>query len=180
MREREVIVAAVDRMQERFNDAWRVADSRKVLLATAERRASGAEAKLATARVEGAREALTKLARVWPRNVTGTAFGPGYASTTLYDASVVTAFRDQHYPAPSSGEGTHKDCDVGTDPWSREAYHRCRPTPQAAPEPLVVPVEWYDTPENPQWVAAQICRITVTPDIARRLWSLANSTTEGK
>lgn len=48
------------------------------------------------------------------------------------------------------------------------------------PEPLVIPVEWFETHDRPDWTPSKVSRITITPDIARRLVAMGQTTTEGR
>lgn len=102
-----------------------------------------AEAKLATARVEGAREALTRLTTTLAVSHGAIQFG----------GCGVEEFRDREYPAPSSGEPTYA-------------------TPQAAPERVaVVPVVVQAKGRTAHEIEDAF--VEITPDLARRIVALA-------
>lgn len=110
----------------------------------------------ATARVEGAREALTRAAD--NLGVAAMATGNG-----------LKQFRDREYPAaPRASEGERCSACNGTrefvsDSGAKLICRACRPTPQAAPEPLRLAVEW-------EWVGTSAkARLVITPADARRI-----------
>lgn len=129
-------------------------------------RAERAEASLASAKVEGAREALTR-----------------YAEKS-FDFAHMFRFRDREYPA--SGEGRRAECGVCKDarevpvrgwPNSYSECPKCRPTPPSAPEPLRIVVQ---SLHSSGALVATPMSVLISPADARRIVSLATSTEASK
>lgn len=170
-------VAALEAERDGWRIAWEGVNTHCNKLRDA---LAAAESRLAAARVEGAREALTRLRHEFGEG-TGDRGTIGVRGLTDYAHNHVEHFRDREYPAPSAHAGEARPCERNGPciaPASCEAGETCYGRPAPTPEPeknVYLPVGILS---HRGAFVPSASMVRVTPEDCRRIVALGSRPTQ--
>lgn len=164
--ERDAAIKRADYLLDE-NKAWREKGMSELKLRLEVERAR------ATAQVEGAREALTRLAERIKNGCRDYQFAH---PNEEWKPAAIKMFRDREYPsAPRASEGER--CGVcGYFGGEHADYCEPRPTPQAAPEPFIVLPAAQSWTDDGQPRGGVTHHVHITPADARRIVQMGGGT----